>query len=80
VIRLVPPDRFFIETDSPYLTPVPMRGKRNFPLFLRYVIEKIADIRGISPKHVAEITYLNACNFFLVEKKSVFKEQFLKKA
>ena len=72
VIRLVSPGKFFVETDSPYLTPVPMRGKRNSPLFLRYVIEKIADIRGISPKKVAEITYRNACNFFLVGKENDF--------
>ncbi len=75
VIRLVPPDRFFIETDSPYLTPVPMRGKRNSPLFLRYVIEKIADIRGIAPRQVTEITYQNACKFFLIGKKNDLSDQ-----
>jgi TatD DNase family protein len=65
VVRLVPDDMFFIETDSPYLAPVPQRGKRNSPLNLRYVIEKIAEIRGISPKKVAELSFENAANFFL---------------
>jgi len=65
VIRLVPEERFFIETDSPFLSPVPNRGKRNSPLNLRYIIEKIADIRRISPKQVADITFNNAQNFFL---------------
>ncbi len=65
VIRMVPEDRFFIETDSPFLSPVPCRGKRNSPLNLRYIIEKIAVIRRISPKQVAEITFKNAQNFFL---------------
>lgn len=65
VVRMVPEDRFFIETDSPFLSPVPCRGKRNSPLNLRYIIEKIADIRRISPKQVADITFKNAQNFFL---------------
>ena len=80
IIRLVPSDRFFIETDSPYLTPVPMRGKRNSPLFLRYIIEKIADIRGITPRQIAEITYQNAYNFFLTERKMISHVSSLKKA
>ncbi|MCK4311456.1 MAG: TatD family hydrolase [Candidatus Cloacimonetes bacterium] len=65
VVRMVPQDRFFIETDSPYLSPVPNRGKRNSPLNLRYVIEKISEIRGMTPNRLAEITFQNAMNFFL---------------
>jgi len=64
VVRMVPNDMFFIETDSPYLTPVPNRGKRNSPLNLRYIIEKISEIKRISPKKVAELSYENALNFF----------------
>jgi TatD DNase family protein len=64
VVRMVPDDMFFIETDSPYLTPVPNRGKRNSPLNLRYVIEKISEIKGITPNKVAELSYNNAMNFF----------------
>ncbi len=68
IIRLVPENKFFIETDSPYLSPHPHRGKRNSPLNLQYVIEKISEIRGITPKKVAELTYDNACNFFALPK------------
>lgn len=65
VVRMTPPDRFFIETDCPYLTPHPHRGKRNDPTNLRYVIEKIADIKRISPLRAAEFSYQNAKKFFL---------------
>ncbi len=64
VVRMVLPERYFIETDSPYLSPVPMRGKRNSPLHLRYVVEKIAEIRRIPPKIVAQQTFDNATRFF----------------
>jgi len=64
VVRLVPEDRFFVETDSPYLSPHPRRGKRNSPLNLIYIIEKIAEIRGISPQKVATLSYQNANDFF----------------
>jgi TatD DNase family protein len=64
IIRNIPNDLFFIETDSPYLSPVPLRGKRNSPLNLRYVIEKIAEIKRITPKKVAEISFENALKFF----------------
>ncbi len=68
VVRMVPKDKFFIETDSPYLSPVPLRGKRNSPLNLRYIIEKIAEIKRITPKQVAEISFNNAVKFFLTDK------------
>ncbi len=64
VIRMVPNDSFFVETDSPYLAPVPHRGERNDPTYLPYIVQKIAEIRGQSPKQIAEITYLNANKFF----------------
>ncbi len=67
-IRLVPEDKFFIETDSPYLSPHPHRGKRNSPLNLQYVIEKISEIRGTTPKKIAESSYRNACDFFALTK------------
>jgi TatD DNase family protein len=65
VIRMLPKDRFFIETDCPYLTPVPHRGKRNSPEYLTYVVQKIADILRKPPNTIAEQTYLNAEGFFL---------------
>ena len=64
VLRIVPKDKFFIETDCPYLTPIPHRGKRNTPAYLVFVIEKIADILRVPPKLIAEQTYSNAEKFF----------------
>jgi len=64
VVRILPKDRFFIETDCPYLTPVPHRGKRNTPEYLPYIVQKISDILRIPPNMVAEQTFNNACKFF----------------
>jgi TatD DNase family protein len=60
----VPLDRFFIETDSPFLTPVPFRGKRNEPARVGLVAEKIAELRGIDASVVADATWHNASRFF----------------
>ncbi len=65
IIRIVPKEKFFIETDCPYLTPNPHRGKRNSPEYLIFVIQKISEILRISPKLIADQTYKNAENFFL---------------
>ncbi len=70
VVRMIPNNKFFIETDSPYLSPHPKRGKRNSPLNLRYIIEKIADIKRISPNKIAEFSFDNACDFFGFQKKA----------
>ncbi len=56
----VPLDRLLIETDSPYLSPEPMRGRRNEPTHVRYVAEKIAALRGLPVEELAEITTRNA--------------------
>ncbi len=53
-----------LETDSPYLTPVPFRGKQNEPSYLKYIIEKVAEIKNISVKEVAEVTTKNAVQIF----------------
>lgn len=65
IVRMVPDKQYFVETDSPYLTPVPHRGKRNSPLNLRYIIEKIAFYKNQTPKMVAQNTFDNATEFFL---------------
>ena len=64
VIRLCPQDRLLIETDSPYLTPVPHRGQRNEPAYLPLIGAKVAEIWGISPSEVARITHENAMRLF----------------
>ena len=64
VVQYVPLDRLLIETDCPYLSPEPMRGKRNNPSNLNFIIEKIAVIKGISPQEVADATMENAKRIF----------------
>ena len=56
VVRQVPLEKILIDTDSPYLTPVPHRGKRNEPAYVRLVAEAIAKIKGVSLQEVAQIT------------------------
>ncbi|HPJ02198.1 MAG TPA: TatD family hydrolase [Candidatus Limiplasma sp.] len=64
VARFVPLDRLLIETDSPYLAPVPMRGQRNEPAYVRYVAEKIADLRGMDVQELAEQAARNTERLF----------------
>lgn len=68
VLELCPMDRMLMETDSPYLSPVPMRGKRNDSSNLKYVAEKIAQVKGISPEQAAAITLENGCRLFGIER------------
>ncbi len=67
VAEMVPMDRLLIETDSPYLTPMPFRGKRNEPLYVKYVAERIAEIRGFDTEYVAKKTLENAKRVFGIE-------------
>ncbi len=60
----VPKTRFLVETDSPFLSPVPHRGKRNEPSFVKHVVEKISEIRGESFSQIAEDTTQNARQLF----------------
>ena len=64
VARNIPLDKIFIETDSPYLTPEPYRGRRNDPSKVRYVAEELSKLRAISVDKIAEITMNNAIEFF----------------
>ena len=64
VIRMTPIERLLIETDSPYLTPIPFRGQRNEPSFVKFVLEKMAEMKGVSAEEMAVITMNNACQLF----------------
>lgn len=64
---MVPPDSMFIETDSPYLAPVPHRGKRNEPAFVIEVARQISQLRGLSQEEVGEQTTRNFNRFFRVQ-------------
>lgn len=56
VVQMAPMERILLETDSPYLAPVPYRGKRNSSLYLPYVVQEIAELKGISEEEVIETT------------------------
>ena len=64
LVRRVPDDRLLIETDSPYLAPVPHRGRRNEPSFLPATCAAVAAMRGRTPETVAELTRRNALEFY----------------
>jgi TatD DNase family protein len=66
VARFIPDERLLIETDAPYLSPVPMRGKRNEPSFLTYTAQVLSDIRGVTLSDIARITTLNAMKLFRI--------------
>lgn len=64
VVREVGPQNLVLETDSPYLTPVPHRGKRNESCYIPLIAQKIAEITGESIKKIEQITTQNALNLF----------------
>jgi TatD DNase family protein len=64
VARTVPLDRMLIETDSPYLAPVPYRGKTNQPAYVRFVAEEIARLKGVAVEEVARVTTANFFRLF----------------
>jgi len=63
-VREIPLERIVLETDSPYMAPVPMRGKRNEPAYIPHVINKLAEAKEISPQEVGEQTTRNAMRLF----------------
>jgi len=64
VIEKMPADRIMLETDSPYLSPEPYRGKRNSSLYLPHIAEKVAETRGITVEETAALTMENGLRFF----------------
>ena len=68
MVDAVPIERLLVETDAPYLTPVPFRGKRNTPLFVEHTARKVAEIKGLSFEETAAITRDNAMRFYGINK------------
>lgn len=64
VVRSMPLDCIVLETDSPYMAPVPMRGKRNESAFVKYVLDRLAECYGVSPEKIAEATNANVAKVF----------------
>lgn len=64
VVAAIPLDRIVIETDAPYLSPVPHRGKRNDSRNLPYIVEKLAEWKGVTPENMAEVTFENGMRLF----------------
>ena len=67
VAEMIPLDRILIETDSPYLSPVPMRGKRNDSRNVAYIAEKLAQIKGMTPEEMADLTMANGRKLFGIQ-------------
>tara|TARA_R110000868_G_scaffold378945_2_gene644604 strand:+ start:2323 stop:3084 length:762 start_codon:yes stop_codon:yes gene_type:complete len=66
IVRLTPLDRMLIETDSPFLAPIPNRGRENAPFNLPHIVKKIAEIKEVSEEEVIEVTTRNAKALFLL--------------
>ncbi len=65
-VKITPIEKILIETDSPYLSPVPMRGKRNEPSFIIHVLHRISEITGTPPAKLAETTFTNTKSLFKI--------------
>ena len=65
---MVPIDRILIETDAPYLAPEPVRGTRNDSSNLKYIVQKLAEFKGIESEEIAKATVENATKLFLENK------------
>lgn len=71
VVARAPLSSLMLETDAPFLAPVPYRGKRNEPSFLIHTAEKVAEIKNASLEHIANITSQNAENLFGLTRRAV---------
>ena len=63
----IPAERLLVETDCPYMAPVPMRGKRNEPAFVAYTARRVAELRGMAEDALAEAAFENGCRLFGME-------------
>lgn len=66
VVESIPLERILTETDCPYLAPVPFRGKRNCSAYISYVLDMIAELKGISREEAEQVTYENARNMYRI--------------
>ena len=66
VVENIPLERILTETDCPYLAPVPFRGKRNCSAYISYVLDMIAELKGISREEAEQVTYENARNMYRI--------------
>jgi TatD DNase family protein len=64
VFRNIPLDRLLVETDAPYLAPIPHRGKRNEPAFVAHTAATLAELKGVSPEALADATTENFLRLF----------------
>lgn len=71
VMQNLPADRILIETDCPYMAPVPLRGRRNEPAFLTHTLARAAEIRGIAPERFAQQVYENSLRIFRLQDEEV---------
>jgi TatD DNase family protein len=71
VVRAVPLERLLVETDAPFLTPVPYRGRRNQPAYVQYIAERVAELRGLSLRQIADGTTRNAVELFLSDRTQI---------
>lgn len=67
VVSAIPLEYLLVETDSPYMAPVPFRGQTNTPVHVEEVARKFAEIKNLDPEEVAETTFRNACSFYGIE-------------
>lgn len=68
ILRLVPDDRFLVESDAPYLAPVPHRGHRNEPAWVSHTVARVATARGVAPAHVGAVALTNTRRFFALDR------------
>lgn len=66
VVKDTPLSRIVLETDCPYMAPVPHRGERNSSLLLPYVVQAVAELKGVTPQEVMDVTWRNACNLYRI--------------
>lgn len=67
VAKEIPIDRILVETDCPYMAPTPFRGKRNRSEYIKYIIEKIAEVKGVTPEEISKQTISNTCRLLNIK-------------